>query len=251
MLDPQIQALVVSTVLFFTTTNPTNIVVPPSPNAIPTFQSLTEQQRLTLPDSTKVMVGNNVTTLGQLRLEHSTVAARIANAAALGNAARQAVSNVKPIQVSVAGGAIIGKLPYHVVEPPQTYAKMAQDMQNFCNAAQATVCLYYPAGAGLISNTPSAGEASYTDAFITDPSVCQSEGGVLTTNGCQYSYILYYAVNFNPGSGFTYQIACDSQYWGVIVDKHGAISVGTVTSGYFNTPANNPATCVIQVYVTP
>lgn len=234
----------------------THVIVPNTLGIVPTFQSLSADQRLHLPDSTKVRVGNYVTTLGQLRLEHRSRMLHIQNAKLAGGTAALGLQNVKPIHFSPSAVNPVVLNPNmfkpggQVIEPPSTYSQTALDMQNFCNAAQATVCLYYPASTTFCQ---CGGWASDIDPYITDASVCASQGGLLLQSGCQYNYNTWYKAQFNPGSGFTTQVNCDPNYWIVTtIDNHGAIQVNTtVPEGSSFATGGSPSTCIIRAYVSP
>ena len=243
----------VSAVLLLTT--PPNVgqtASQTSQGAVPTFASLTADQRNRLPDHTRVSVGKYLVTLGALRAAHQARAMHVASAASAGSAAGQALSSLKGIPVGI-DPALLGKvslLGVPVIEPATEFADNALDQQKFCNAAQAAVCLYYPASTTLFQG---GGWSSEIDPYITDVSLCKSGGGDPLADGCQYNYDAWHKALFSPGSGFTYKVACDAKYWNVVtVDKHGAILVHSVIPGgtTFSTGAS-PSSCVIRVWVKP
>lgn len=248
-----IGALLCAALVLVTNSSSVRTLVPVSSTSVPTFQSLTVQQRAQLPDSTKVLLGKYVTTLGQLRAEHRSRTLHISNASTAGTAALQTVNASKGTHLSLsaanythialdAGGTI--------AEPAKDYSQNALDAQKFCNAAQAAICLYYPASTTL---TQSGGWSENIDPYITDASVCASQGGLMLSWACQYNYNDWYHLQFNPGSGFTYKAACDSTYWTISnVDKHGSIQVDSViTLGTTFTTGGGPSSCVVRVWVTP
>jgi hypothetical protein len=226
------------------------MVVPSPPSSVPLFTSLTAQQRTQLPDSTKVSMGKYVTTLGALRLQHRNRTLQISRANGFGLGAVQGVNHVMPVRVGIYTGNLGQQLAGHpVIEPAADYSQTALDMQNFCNAAKAAVCLYYPAETVLCQ---CGGWAENDDPYITDPSVCASQGGIMLTWACQYNYNTWYKIQFNPGSGFTYKANCDATYWKITtVDKHGAIQVDSaIPEGATFTTGSSPTSCVITAWVT-
>ena len=102
--------------------------------------SLTAQERLALPATTEVLVGKRRVTLGVLRAEHQQRLTRNTGAVA-GARASTALANAARVLGSTA-----------VVESPTNYATAARDMREFCDAAQATVCLYFPASTTLFQS---------------------------------------------------------------------------------------------------
>ncbi|MBV8170711.1 MAG: hypothetical protein JO219_02140 [Candidatus Eremiobacteraeota bacterium] len=234
-------------------TGPTNAVNQMA--AIPAITSLSKQQREQLPASTKVSVGKYVVTLGALRNEHLQRATNISMAAGLGTSALKLL-NAGPVYKEVGNLhlsasnliALLQQTP--VVEPPGTYSQTALDMQKFCNAAQATVCLYYPPSTTLFQG---GGWAENIDPYITDKSVCNSQGGMLLQSGCQYNYNTWYEAQFNPGSGFASKVDCNSTYWTVTaIDKHGAVVVNSVIPlGTTFTTGGVAAHCLVRVWVQP
>jgi hypothetical protein len=226
-----------------------------SPAATRPIAALSVKERTTLPASTRVTVGKRVTTLGVLRTEHLLALKRFANASSLGKSAGTVVA-LKGYQVSKKTSAniatiIAGLKDTAVIEPASGYSAGGLDMQAFCNAAQATVCLYYPASTTLCQ---CGGWASVLDPYITDPKICAAENGVLIVSGCQYNYPTYYTAQFNPGTGppFAYKVACDPKYWKInAIDPHGAVAITTtVPEGQNFTTGSSPSTCVVRVWLS-
>jgi len=132
----------------------------------------------------------------------------------------------------------------------QTYAK---DYQDFCTAAQATACIYEPVvESWQIASSSNPVNNVYTlltivDPLITDPTVCQSEGGSVGQSGCVYKYPYVETTDFQPAASNPYVVNCPggSNSWNISIDPHGAVSV----YAYFGTwQLTSVATCVVQVY---
>jgi hypothetical protein len=249
-------ALVSAVLFLITASSSVRAVVPIPPGSVPSFASLTSQQRTQLPDDTKVSVGKYIVTLGVLRAQHRSRTMHITTAATAGSAASLAVNGSKALHLSVRPAVFSSNvLGNPVIEPAASYSQTALDMQKFCNAAQATVCLYYPASTTLQSYN---GMALDLDPYITDASVCASQGGSEGSFGwgsefCQFNYNTWYNAQFNPGSGFTYKATCDPTYWTITkVDQHGAILVNSaIPANTLFTTGGNPSSCVIRAWVTP
>jgi hypothetical protein len=214
------------------------------------FSSLSAQERAQLRPGTKVTVGKRVTTLGTLRREHKLRLARFAGASSLGKSAGASVKN-KRYLVSAATKPKFQNLA--VVEPASKYQSAPRDMKDFCNAAQATVCLYYPASTELVV---AFGGPADIDPFITDKSVCAAEGGVISAYGCKYTYPLEYTAQFDPGTGppFAYKSNCDKKYWRVYaIDPHGAVVVKTTLNTktwILFTTGSSRSTCLVRVWLS-
>src|ERR1700680_3896852 len=186
---PAFFALISALLLLISSSSSVRTVVPISPGSVPSFTSLTAQQRLQLPDDTKVSLGKYVTTLGALRTQHRNRRLQISRAAGLGLGALQAVNHATPVRLGVYTGPILQRVGYPVIEPAKDYSQNALDMQNFCNAANAAVSLYYPASTTLFQG---GGWAENIDPYITDASVCASQGGSMLSWACQYNYNDWY-----------------------------------------------------------
>jgi hypothetical protein len=200
-------------------------------DAVRPIEQLSAAERARLPDSTPVTVGKTTATLGQLRKAHQGVVERFS---ALTPAALQVMSN--------AAGLVPSKT---IVEPASGYKDGAADMQAFCNAKKATVCLYYPAKTTLWMG---GGWADEVDPFITDPQVCHYQNGIVLAGGCQYNYPTWYTINFKVGlKGFTTKVECDPAFWKApTIDQHGAIAVQTTAKEGTNfTTGAKASTCVI------
>ena len=149
-----------------------------------------------------------------------------------------------------------------VVEPTHFYGLAAKDMKDFCDAAKATVCLYYPASTTLVNDTYSAVDI---DPLITDPALCKSQGGLSAYEvsklfgvpapfqGCQFLYGNRQITQFDPGAPpYKHLATCDAKYWHVdAYDQKGAVSVSSVQAkGQTFTIGVTPATCLVRVWVT-
>jgi hypothetical protein len=247
-------ALISAVLFLITASSSVRAVVPIPAGSIPSFASLTAQQRMQLPDDTKVSIGKYVVTLGALRAQHRARTMNITTAATEGSAASLALNGSKALHLSVRPAVFSPTvLGNPVIEPAASYSQTALDMQKFCNAAQATVCLYYPASTQLQNWQ---GRALDLDPYITDASVCASQGG---SEGqmdgwptCQFNYNTWYSAQFNPGSGFTYKATCNPAYWTITkVDQHGAILVNSaIPANTLFTTGGSPSSCIIRAWVT-
>ena len=228
------------------------------------FSALSADERVKLPDSTQVVVGKRTATLGVLRAEHVRRQSRIRAATAAATLTVNALAS-KAIRSSVVGGPVgpigigntTGRL---VVEPAAAYSgdgygPYANDVRAFCNAAHATLCLYYPAQTTFWLNQGTH-DSEDNDPFITDAGICTSEGGLMIGGNCDYIYPAQHISQFNPGPGapFTYKADCDPSYWTLTVDPHGAIVAKPgprpFSSWYWSTGAS-PVSCVVSAYVQP
>jgi hypothetical protein len=219
--------------------------------------SLTARERSTLPATTEMLVEKRRVTLGVLRSEHQLRLARSAGSAAAGLRAGAALTPKGAGLVRVRGGAAVAQnvtwqQGTPVVEAPATYAGAARDMRIFCDAAQATICLYYPASTTLFLG---GGTSDDVDPLITDPALCKAEGSILLAGGCQFAYPNWLIAQFDPGTGspFAYKAKCDAAYWKVAaVDPHGAVKVLPVQHlGDTFTTASTPASCIVRVWTYP
>jgi len=229
-----------------------------SATAVRPFSSLSADERTRLPDTTWVVVGKRTVTLGVLRAEHVRRTTRIAAASA---AAAVAVSALASMVIrnsaagSIIGGSPTGKL---VVEPAAAYSgdmygPYSNDVRTFCKAAHATLCLYYASQTSYWFNTGTH-DSEDNDPFITDASICTSEGGMMINGNCDYIYPAEHTMQFNPGSGppFTYKAVCDPNYWTLTVDPHGAIvaKAGPKPQSAWNwSTGTSPVSCVVSAYI--
>jgi hypothetical protein len=158
--------------------------------------------------------------------------------------------------------------------PKASLLKFAKDYLDFCTAAQATACLYFPVvgsweqGNGTAANNKLGDTTeNIVDPLVTDPSVCQAGGGTPGTEGCIYKYPLIQTTDFQPVNIVSDVIDCPvesiawelSPYpeWAPTVDPHGAASVSW-TFGWTWPPwlyqgqmfynGGIPSHCVVQVY---
>jgi hypothetical protein len=231
------------------------------------MSTLSLDQRMHLPDSTRITVGKGtITTLGMLRGFHAARLRSFAQAATLGkNAAltssRQNPTRLGPSQTvrgTLPGSAMQVTLP--IPESPATLQKYAKDYQDFCTAANATACIYLPAGLGYPSGTLISQDNTVVapDYLITDPTVCAAGGGKISYPGlvdqkvCVYTYPLKVVTQFVPSSSNPHVSHCPSTDWTVLVDHHGAAV--TELNAYGPTHIWDPngttslVTCVLQVY---
>jgi len=228
--------------------------------AVRPFSALSADERVRLPDSTRVVVGKRTATLGVFRAEHVLRQGRITAANA---AARLAVSALASQAIrnsalgSIGGGNTTGTL---VVEPAAAYSgdgygPYSNDVRVFCKAAHATLCLYYPVQTTFWLNQGTH-DSEDNDPFITDAGICTSGGGLMISGNCDYIYPAEHISQFNPGTGapFTYKADCDPNYWKLTVDPHGAIVAKPgpkpLSSWNWSTGAS-PVSCVVSAYLQP
>jgi hypothetical protein len=184
---------------------PANSLAATQPSAGPRrIETLSVEERNSLPDTTQILVINRTVTLGQLRVEHSARMARFANAAKLGVQAKSTFK--RP-----------GSPSRSALVPVQLDPLGAADYQAFCQGASG--CIYLPGGLSITDSSlvssgywPQNNVAPYwndpdrlvydIDPLITDSSACTSEGGVLLQygGGCAYPYPTIYNASFVPGS---------------------------------------------------
>ncbi len=232
--------------------------------AVRDLKTLSQHDRLTLPDATKVLLGNHTVTLGELRRIHTALVAshnyvKSLNLANLKLATGVNHSTTKMYSVSHLGGITVNPsptpTPRRVIVPiktgnPYGFATPTPapatvpfvgagnsypvDYQRFCNSVPATVCLFYPAGVTWYGQD---GNNLWTiDYLVTDGNVCKQEGGFigyetgwgqLNGYGCIYEYPLLQTVNFAPpANGFTTQGWCSQNLFSTTVDTpHGAVQI--------------------------
>jgi len=205
--------------------------------------SLSLQERLQLPADTKVMVGKRLVTLGVLRAEHQRRLQRFASALSSSSVANASVLQNSGLRMQSTATEIVNPLDCGYTVP------CPRDYQMYCAPAKAAICLYYPASTSLWDG---GGDVSDTDPYITDSTICKSEGGMLTTQGCEYLYPNWRNIQFDPGTGppFKYKATCDPKYWKVDhVDKHGAIGIAKINNGQTFETGPAASTCVVRVWL--
>jgi hypothetical protein len=226
--------------------------------AVRPFSALSVAERARLPDSTPVVVGKRTATLGVLRAEHLRRSSRIVAASGAANLVVRALA-AGTIRNSVAGPVIFGNPGGTlVVEPASAYSgdmygPYSNDVRTFCKAAHATLCLYYPSQTTFWLNQGTH-DSEDNDPFITDASICTSEGGMMIDGNCDYIYPAEHTAQFNPGSGppFTYKANCDPNYWKLTVDPHGAIVAKagpTPLSAWNWSTGTSAVSCVVNAYI--
>jgi len=189
------------------------------------LELLTSAQRASLPDSAIVaMMNGRIATMGQVRQEHNMRMQRFANARLLGSGS---LHKVPLNQNSGKGGSNPSPLPM----PAVPYA--AKDYTDYCTAAEATACLYFPAGGSYDFYSPGWGAPSLpmvfdVDPLITDSTVCSAGGGnqLPSNQGCGYAYPLVVTPNFTPGNYATSATGgCSNAVFSWTYDRHGAVQI--------------------------
>lgn len=242
------------------------------------LKTMSLQDRMTLPATTKITLGKATTTLGALRANHNALVAsrqrvKTLSMANLRTVARADHSFAKSFGTAIRLGHSINlgaPAPANSVTAASRNG-FAADYQQFCNSVPATVCLYYPPGVAWYAQDQH-GNYQTVDALITDANVCTQEGGSIGTltsgpysasvSGCIYTYPSAQSVNFlPPAKGFTTTGWCNatSGNFSSRIDQHGAVQIqdagisgfyassgwgGTYTGG--NTP-NLEQFCFLQV----
>jgi hypothetical protein len=252
--------------------------------------SLSPAERNQLPDGTQVTLpSGKIVTLGMLRAWHTAHTQAFTAASSMGRtiadklskqtpASGQAAGNLNP-PAGPSGTSRAGTTRSSVDQPPPHQIPVTQvgpvtlvafqpppgpvpwDYLNFCNAAQATVCLYFPADASCFV-TGTTGICD--DYMVTDAALCSSFGGTYQpwySNGdvpgaaaaCRYSYPLLQRRSFAPTGPAAVVAVCE---WGHYkFDPKGEVDADAVSapyrvSGYvFSTPPGTglPNSCVVQV----
>ena len=213
------------------------------------LELLTPVQRANLPDSVIVtLLNGRMATMAQLRQEHNIRMQRFANARVLGSTSLQkAPLNQHP------GNLGSNKSPLPM--PPVPYA--AKDYTDYCTAAQATACLYFPAGVPSYAVYAPFGISSLPavidfDPLITDSGVCAAGGGFMMQNneGCGYAYPVVVTPNFTPGN-YTAPATggCSNGMFSETYDPHGAVQI-QYTSAIPIVTTNTPPpglVCIVRV----
>jgi hypothetical protein len=138
--------------------------------------------------------------------------------------------------------------------PRQAYnVPIPKDYTAFCNAAQASACVYLPPNTTVTTdytsnlNNPNAFVLD-VDPLITDPATCTSLGGSLDSmQQCVFKYFSNQQTNFKyPGGTPSWAYNCDPGYYRLDV-KDGMVSVDV---GFFTpyTTGAAPFDCVIQLW---
>jgi hypothetical protein len=153
--------------------------------------------------------------------------------------------------------------PSIIPMPQSALQKYAKDYQSFCTAAQATACVYLPAGVSA-QNWSTGGyqdpNTNYVyDYLIVDPGVCQAEGGSMSQGACRYAYPALSLSNYVPASSNPYVSNCpggayfQGGVWIITIDPHGAAEAQFVPIGsadvWPGASGSSPLeTCVVQVF---
>jgi hypothetical protein len=236
----------------------------PAAAGVRTIETLSAAERASLPDATQVVVLKRMVTLGQLRAEHAARLARFASAPKLGLQGGRAL-RVAP--TALAAGSATTTTTTTLV-PGKSDPLGAADYQSFCQAANATACLFIPP---IAQPTDSGGLAGLppkyyndlrliidVDPLITDPSACASGGGFLLNSGCAYPYPTAAQGAFapgqpSPGGVLGSNVSVTTQGCGVgfanQVDPRGSFMVGWGPN-YGLVGGQPPAsTCVIAIMI--
>ncbi|HEY6306084.1 MAG TPA: hypothetical protein VI488_06440 [Candidatus Angelobacter sp.] len=254
--------------------------------------SLTVQERMRLPDNTGIKLkSGRIATLGKLRAEHRARMENFSRAAVLGRAVVGKLTNAPP----VAGRAVAGTLTkappevsgggahrpntkdpptksalstsaapstamsiFPVAMPDMTkvlYGPIPQDYLNFCQAANASTCVYLPANTTFDAYQFPSWHATFAvteDPLIVDPGACLSDGGRWVSDYlvCDFYYPVSELLNYKSWPGVSSQKAdCSGQGFTYTVDPRGAIQIdGHVQDSITFVTGSSARTCVIQVW---
>jgi hypothetical protein len=202
-------------------------------------------QRASLPDSAIVtLINGRTATMAQLRQEHTLRMQRFAAARFLGSEWQRKV----PLNQNS------GKSPLPM--PPVQFA--AKDYTDFCTAAHATACVYFPAGVSSYvayfptwSFTPVPNMVFDFDPLITDAAVCSAGGGNMLNNaGCGYAYPVTVTPNFTPGNyTASATVGCSNAMFSHTYDPHGAVQIRYTGGAPIDTTNTPPPglVCIVQV----
>jgi hypothetical protein len=228
---------------------------PPQAMAVPAqravrLELLTTAQRASLPNAAIVtLLSGRTATMGQVRQEHDMRMQRFANARVWGSASQKI-----PVRQNPANQGS-NKSPLQM--PPVQYA--AKDYTDFCIAAQATACLYFPAGVSSYIANPLGGWGAPTlplvfdiDPLITEGAVCSAGGGNLLQNnaGCAYAYPVLVTPNFTPGNYTASATSgCSNGMFSETYDPHGAVQITYINGPpIVTTTTTQPGlVCIVRV----
>jgi hypothetical protein len=127
------------------------------------------------------------------------------------------------------------------------------DYMGFCQAANASACVYLPANTTFDTyQFPHGLAVAVTeDLFIFDPGVCAADGGswISDQSVCVFTYPVSELTNFKPGVGLSQKADCSGQGFTYGVDPRGAILIdGHVQDENRFITGSSARTCVIQVW---
>jgi hypothetical protein len=177
----------------------------------------------------------------------------------------------------VAGSSAISSNLFLVPRLADPKVPTPVDYLAFCNAAQASACIYLPpnttflipqgppdpTGAhaldGIGNQATGVDADTYVwdvDPMITDAGVCSSLGGRLTQdNACYFAYFSFQETTYKPAGKPSSAVSCggDLYYWffpnqGRIEALYNlplTLGLSTISTGA------TPATCVVQVWLYP
>ena len=194
----------------------------------------------------------------------------------LGGAGNSTPAPIRRVPVALSSGSLTWLIRPPIAMPQSVLQRFAKDYQDFCTAAQATACLYFPViGTWEQSNSASntqlgAPTQDIVDPLVTDANVCREGGGSEQQDGCHYTYPMIETTNFAPSAStpfvencpvdpqaLSWQSAPQWVEWAVTVDPHGAASAkyGLNTTwppwlypGLQGYNGGQPSSCVVQVF---
>jgi hypothetical protein len=187
-------------------------------------------------------------------------------------ASASAVAGVASLHIAMPGPSQSGpKIDYRrgsiIAMPNAILRSYADDYQNYCKAADATVCIYLPVVQDWQVVSLSGPDnyhvvATIVDPLITDSKTCRSEGGSMGSAGCEYRYPYTQTIDFQPAAFNPYVLRCPGVFgpnpgsgYEITIDPHGAVAIevgpGTWDYWYANGKyyfGGVQLTCFIQVY---
>jgi len=181
--------------------------------------------------------------------------------------AAPSVKNAGKVAVS-ASTAVSGNL---FLVPRQQYpgVPIPFDYLAFCNAAQASSCIYLPPSANFVNAKylPSLSEVfpnfwgkpdgfiPDVDPLLTDPALCQGLGGVWMNDvqACTFMYFVVQQTTFKPTGTPASAASCNPETDYHVDPKLGTIKAEFPLPAYFDVFQTDaaPVTCVVQEWLYP
>jgi hypothetical protein len=155
--------------------------------------------------------------------------------------------------------------------PRQAYpgVPIPRDYLAFCNAAQASACIYLPPNANFVNfkYLPNLAQAipditgnpdrvmADVDVLMTDQPLCRNLGGMWSSDAqaCAFIYFIVQQTTFKPAGKPASAVSCNGQTDYRLDPKRGTILAEWPPPPYydsFQTDAT-PITCVVQVWMYP
>ncbi len=248
------------------------------------ISSLTAEERARLPDNTQVTLESGKTvSLGTLRAEHRARLERFSRAAALGKIAAGKLSPhpAPRTQISSTGAGKAGSsappgkavggrtaqvspnislppalVPFQFSASKNSGFPVPRDYLDFCQAANASACIYQPANATFkkIVRPEEHKSSALEQDFLIDRAICEFDGGQFgaadpaspaARDVCNFFYPMEQTTSFKPTGPLDTSTVCDppAKY---IVDPKGAVQVSIETAV---STGPTPVSCIVQVWI--